>query len=183
MLTALVPEHTWDPLQFVQRPRHTWSDPALQRRVLQDAAQKLGVRAPSAQWYAVSSRALDAAAGASGLLGAYRRSPAALLAALWPEHAWDAAAFAHKPRRYWHVQHGAHARAWLQQLRARLTDNVADVAWWYSLQRADVLRVAGGAALLAAYGGSLSACIMSAFPEHAWNAMRFPSRSRSRLVT
>lgn len=181
MLTTLVPEHAWDPLHFAQRPRHTWSDVDLQRRVLQDAAQKLGVESRAA-WLRVSTRALDAAAGTSGLLGAYRRSPAALLSSLYPEHAWDAALFAHKPQRYWHADAHAHARAWLLHHRTHLLGRDAADEAWYAVRRADVLRLSGGAALLAAYQGSLHTCLMSAFPEHAWDVARFTKRARPALT-
>lgn len=105
-LRQAYPEHHWQPWLFSYLPRNEQSD--VLRHFLDWAGPQLGVKSRE-DWYAITYRQLvglvtpnqDKAtypkSAGRGLLSRYQNSPAKLIMAAFPEHAWDLSKFNRKP--------------------------------------------------------------------------------------
>jgi len=97
------PEHKWDMSRFSKRPKDFWKAEGVSRSYLIDLGRKLGIEMEAGsfeKWYNVSINDLVALGGGS-LLVRYNFSLSRMLAAIFPEFAWDEARFSSKPQHYW----------------------------------------------------------------------------------
>jgi len=171
LLTAVYPEHAWDPQRFDRTPQRYWTQHENQRSFLATVGEALGCRGPDREWerwYTVSAKEIRERGGGR-LLSLYGNSMSRLLAAVYPEHAWQPDRFKHAPARLWHSLD--RQRAALETLAPRL-GVTSDRSSWYSVTSAHLV-AAGGAALLAQHGSSLSRLLAALYPDYPWQPLRF----------
>jgi hypothetical protein len=91
-----------------------------------------------------------------------------MLQRLYPGHVWHPWKFTHVPRSWWEPRD--HQREFLLWVGKQLSMTSMDA--WYTVSTEDIMRF-GGAGLLRQHSRSVSAAVVTNFPEHTWQRYRF----------
>lgn len=97
-----------------------------------------------------------------------------MLTTLIPEHQWEASKFQKKPHRHW--DSALSLRTLLIEVGAKLGIKEGDFDAWYKIQATDLARHVSDV-VLRRYSYSVSTLVETAFPEHAWDEMKFARKS------
>jgi len=171
LLTAVFPDHSWDPLRFTNTPRNYWLSLEHQRTFMDSLGRSLGfAEGERAAWYKVTSRTVINHGGV-GLLRRHADSLSKLLAAVYPDYPWDFTKFSKAPQNYWVSV--AHQRAFVDQLGRTLGFKEGDLDAWYTVPHR-VFYEHGGRGVLKIYHGSIPALLAAIYPEFNWRPWRFP---------
>lgn len=89
LLSAIFPEHSWDPSKFVRKPRGYWTSEENRRAFLEAIGRKIGIREGDMDaWYKVSNSVIHKHGG-TRLLHYFNDSPAALIQSTFRDHDWN----------------------------------------------------------------------------------------------
>lgn len=158
------PDHLWYEWLFPRIPRGFWNDPKNVRRYLGWLAEELGYESLD-DWYDL--RTQDLIEHRVTLADLHRHSPAAMVMAAFPEHAWQLWRFAASPRGVWDKRETR--RGYLEWLGEQLGYETLED--WYQLRIEDIGGYRG-------YGllhrlGSCAALVMDTWPDYEWQEWRF----------
>lgn len=90
---------------------------------------------------------------------------------LYPDDVWYPWLFGYVEVGYW--DNPAHQRLFFDWIGTELSLN--DWKDWYSVSRADVVRIGGASLLVSHFHNSLGTALTSVYPEHPWQGWRFVS--------
>lgn len=167
LIMSHFPEHEWQEWRFNHTPPGFWDKQANRRRYLEWVGNQLGYEKPD-DWYGLQVKHLRNHYG-NGLLMRYKNSPARLLMATFPEHAWLWWRFLATPKGFWDAT--GNRRQYLEWLGEQLGFKTPED--WYRLTYDD-LTENYGRGLLFRHFSNPCLIVKENFPEHEWLEWRFP---------
>lgn len=165
MVSAMYPEHVWDPSQFNRWPG-IWVEKKYQERYLNWVSKELGVCSPT-DWQNVTPKQIEEKGGA-GLLQQYNGSLFQALASVYPGHKWDLWKFGKAPNGYWEASDNQ--KVFFEGVATKL--GVKELEDWYSVDPMDV-KQEGVSVFTQQFGGSLATALQAIYPNHTWHPWKF----------
>lgn len=175
LLKMVFPEHPWEEARFHSKPKNFWQSKENQRKALEEARKKLGLKEGDLnEWYRVSYTDL-AKIGMARLVVEHNSSVSMMLMNLFPDHPWDITKFESKNRAFWHYPQNQ--RALLESIRKKLQIPDGDYESWYKVTFRELLQH-GASAVLRYHSNSPAQLLQSVYSEHPWDPYKFHVKSR-----
>lgn len=171
---SVFPEHNWMEWKFNRVTKGFWTNKNNQRNFMDWLGKQVGFKCMD-DWYNITRKDFLEHGGMS-LMESYRKSPARILQAIYPEHNWMEWKFSQVSRGYW--DDSKNLKQFLEWLGKEL--NIKRREDWYRVSIQQIRKIARMSVF---NRKNLLQILKLAYPEYQWNLeKKGPIKAQQRVL-